>query len=90
MSKRLQLLHPQILNDDEIEKAVKEAEKYAAEDKKKKEEIETRNKLTSLVYQTEKSLKDLDDKLTPEDKAKIEAELNKVKETLKGTRYRGN
>lgn len=73
------------LNDDDIQKAVKEAEMYAAEDKKKKEEVEVRNQADSLVYQTEKSLKDLEDKLTPEDKAKIEAELNKVKETLKGT-----
>ncbi len=73
------------LNDDDIQKAVRDAEMYAAEDKKKKEEIETRNQADSLVYQTEKSLKDLDDKITPEDKAKIEAELNKVKETLKGT-----
>lgn len=73
------------LNDDDIQKAVKEAEMYAAEDKKKKEEVEVRNQADSLVYQTEKSLKDLEDKLTPEDKASIEAELNKVKETLKGT-----
>lgn len=73
------------LNDDDIDKAVKEAEMYAAEDKKRKEEVEVRNQADSLVYQTEKSLKDLGDKLTPEDKAKIEAELNKVKETLKGT-----
>lgn len=73
------------LNDDDIQKAVKEAEIYAAEDKKKKEEVEVRNQADSLVYQTEKSLKDLEDKLTPEDKTSIEAELNKVKETLKGT-----
>lgn len=73
------------LNDDDIQKAVKEAEMYAAEDKKKKEEVEVRNQADSLVYQTEKSLKDLEEKLTPEDKTSIEAELNKVKETLTGT-----
>ncbi|MDF2531660.1 MAG: molecular chaperone DnaK, partial [Clostridia bacterium] len=73
------------LNDDDIQKAVKEAEMYAAEDKKRKEEVEARNQADSLVYQTEKSLKDLGDKLSNEDKAKIEAELNRVKEALKGT-----
>jgi molecular chaperone DnaK len=73
------------LSDDDINTAVKEAERYAAEDKKKKEEVETRNNADSLVYQTEKNLKDLEDKLGSEDKAKIEAELNSVKEALKGT-----
>lgn len=73
------------LSDSEIDAAVKEAEKFAAEDKKKKEEIEVRNQADSLVYQTEKNLKDLEDKLAAEDKARIEAELNNVKEALKGT-----
>ena len=73
------------LSEDEIEKAVKEAEKYAAEDKKRKEEIEIRNNADSIVYQSEKTLKDLGDKLSPEDKSKIEAEINKVREALKGT-----
>ncbi len=73
------------LNDDEIENAVKEAEKFAAEDKKKKEEIDARNTADSLIYQSEKTLKDLGDKLSPEDKSKIETEINKVKEAVKGT-----
>jgi molecular chaperone DnaK len=73
------------LSESDIEAAVKEAEKYAAEDKKRKEEVEVRNNADSLVYQTEKNLKDLGDKLTSEDKARIEAELNNVKEALKGT-----
>jgi len=73
------------LSDSDINSAVKEAEMYAAEDKKKKEEVETRNNADNLVYQTEKNLKDLEDKLSSEDKAKIEAELNSVKEALKGT-----
>lgn len=73
------------LSNDEIDNAVKEAEKYAAEDKKRKEEVEIRNQADSLVYQTEKSLKDLGDKLSQEDKSKIEAELNHLKEALKGT-----
>lgn len=73
------------LSDSDIDAAVKEAEKYAAEDKKKKEEVEVRNNADSLVYQTEKNLKDLEDKLSSEDKARIEAELNNVKEAMKGT-----
>jgi len=73
------------LSDDDINNAVKEAEKFAAEDKKRKEEVEVRNQADSLVYQTEKNLKDLGDKLESGDKAKIEAELNNVKEALKGT-----
>ncbi|HWQ29399.1 MAG TPA: molecular chaperone DnaK [Negativicutes bacterium] len=73
------------LSDNDIEAAVKEAEKFAAEDKKKKEEVEIRNNADSLVYQTEKNLKDLEGKISSEDKAKIEAELHNVKEALKGT-----
>lgn len=73
------------LSDDEIDKAVKEAEKFAEEDKKRKEEIDTRNNADSLVYQSEKTLKDLGDKLSGEDKAKVESEIEKVKEALKGT-----
>ena len=73
------------LSDEDIEKAVKEAEKFAEEDRKNKESIEIRNNADSMVYQSEKSLKDLGDKLGPDDKAKIEAEINNVKEALKGT-----
>ncbi|MBE7022040.1 MAG: molecular chaperone DnaK [Ruminococcaceae bacterium] len=73
------------LSDDEIDKAVKEAEQFAAEDKKKKEEIDARNNADSLVYQSEKSLQDLGDKVDAADKAAIEAEIEKVKEALKGT-----
>ena len=73
------------LSDADIDKAVKEAEKFAAEDKKKKEEVEIRNSADSMVYQSEKTLKDLGDKLSSEDKSKVEAEINKVKEVLKGT-----
>ena len=73
------------LRDDEIEKAVKEAEKFAEEDKKKKEEIETRNNGDSIVYQTEKTLKELGDKVSPEDKTSIEEKLKSVKDALAGT-----
>jgi molecular chaperone DnaK len=73
------------LSDSDIDKAVKEAEKFAAEDKKRKEEIDARNNADSLIYQSEKSIKDLGDKVTDEDKSKVEAGVNKVKEALKGT-----
>ena len=73
------------LSEDEIQNAVKEAEKHASEDKKKKEEIDVRNNADSMVYQAEKTLKDLGDKLDSADKSKIEAEINKVKEAMKGT-----
>ncbi|MDO8686570.1 MAG: molecular chaperone DnaK [Clostridiales bacterium] len=71
------------LNDADIDKAVKEAEKFASEDKKKKEEAEAKNEADSMVYQSEKTLKDLGDKLESEDKSKIESEINKVKDALK-------
>ncbi len=73
------------LSDSEIDNAVKDAERFAEEDKKRKEEIDVRNNADSMVYQSEKTLKDLGDKLSSEDKAKIEAEIEKVKEALKGT-----
>ncbi len=73
------------LSDEEIDRAVKEAEKYAAEDKKRKEEVEVRNNADSMVFQSEKQLNELGDKLSAEDKAKIQDEINKVKEALKGT-----
>ncbi len=73
------------LSDADIDKAVKDAEKFASEDKKRKEEIEVRNNADSMVYQSEKTLKDLGDKLGSDDKAKVETEINNVKEALKGT-----
>jgi len=73
------------LSDEEIDKAVKEAEKFAQEDKKKKEEIEIRNNADTLVYQSEKSLTELGDKVDANDKAAIETAINNVKEALKGT-----
>ncbi len=73
------------LSDDEIEKAVKEAEKYAEEDKKKKEEIDIRNAGDQLVYQTEKTMADLGDKLSEEDKNAVQPLVDSLKEALKGT-----
>ena len=73
------------LTDAEIDKAVKEAEQFAAEDAKRKQEVETRNQADQLVYTTEKSLKELGDKVGAEDKAKIEAEVEALKQALQGT-----
>ena len=73
------------LSDEDIDRAVKEAEKYAEEDKKRKEEVETRNNAESIVYQCEKTLGELGDKIDANDKSDIEAEIAKVKEALGGT-----
>ena len=73
------------LSDEDIEKAVKDAEAHASEDKKKKEEIEARNNAESLVYNSEKTLKDLGDKISGEEKAKVETEIDNVKKALEGT-----
>ena len=72
------------LSEDEIKKAVREAEQFANEDKERKEEAETRNHADSMVYSTEKTLKELGDKLSAEDKAKVEAEVKAVQDALKG------
>ena len=60
------------MSEEDIKKAVNEAEQYAAEDKKRKEEVETVNQADSLIYQTEKTMKEMEDKLDPADKAKLE------------------
>jgi molecular chaperone DnaK len=73
------------LSDADIDKAVKDAERFAAEDKKRKEEIEIRNEADSLVYQTEKTLKETEGKIDAADKAAVEAEVAKVKQALQGT-----
>ena len=73
------------LNKDQIERMVKEAEVNAAEDKAKREEIEMRNQADNQVYQTEKTLKDLGDKISASEKAEVEAIIEKVKAALKGT-----
>jgi len=71
------------LSDEDIEKAVKEAEQFAAEDKKKKEAVDTRNAADNIVYQTEKTLTDLGDKISEDEKAGIQAEVDKLKDMLK-------
>ena len=73
------------LSQEDIDKAVKEAEQFAAEDKARKEEVDTHNNAEHLVYQTEKTLNDLGDKVTEEEKAPILAAIEKLKEANKGT-----
>ena len=73
------------LSDEEIDKAVKEAEQYAAEDKKAKESVETRNQADSLVYNTERTLKELGDKIASDDSARVQAEIDATKKALEGT-----
>ena len=73
------------MSKEDIEKAVKEAEQYAAQDKKLKEEVEVRNQADQMVYQSEKTLSEMGDKIPADDKAKVQGGIDKLKETLKGT-----
>ncbi len=73
------------LNEDEIEKMVNDAEAHAEEDRRKREEADVRNNADSLVYTTEKSLGELGDQVSPEDRSAIESALEDVKEALKGS-----
>ena len=73
------------MSKEDIDKAVKEAEAFAAEDKKKKEEVETRNAADQMVYQTEKSMNEFGDKVTQADKDSVNPKLDALKEALKGT-----
>ena len=73
------------LSQDEIDKAMHEAEQYAEQDKKNKEAVEVRNSAEQLVFQSEKALTDLGDKLSADEKSGVQAEIEKVKEALKGT-----
>ena len=73
------------LTDEDIEKAVKDAEAHAEEDKKRKDEIEVRNNAESLVYNSQKTIDELGDKISGEEKAKVETEIENVKKALEGT-----
>ncbi len=73
------------MSKEDVEKAVREAEQYAAEDAKRKEEIDTRNQGDQMVYQTEHTLEELGDKVDAAEKAEVESKLNELKETLKGS-----
>ena len=70
------------MSDDDIDKAVKEAAEYEAQDKKRKEAIDARNDADSMVFQTEKALEEVGDKIAPGDKAEVEADLNSLKEAI--------
>ena len=73
------------LSQDDIDKAVREAEQYAAEDKARKEEVDTHNEADQIAYQTEKTLTELGDKISADEKASIQASVDKLKELNKGT-----
>ncbi len=73
------------MSKEDIDKAVKEAEMYAAEDKKRREEVDTRNQGDQMVYQTEKTLSEMGDKLDPADRSEVESKLQGLKNALTGT-----
>ena len=73
------------MSDDDIEKAVKEAAEYEAQDKKRKEGIDARNEADSIVFQTEKALEEVGDKISADEKASVEADVTKLKELLEKT-----
>ena len=79
----IKITAPKKLSKEEIERMVKEAEKFAGEDTKKKEEVEAVNQADTLLYSTEKSLKDYGDKVSQTDRANIEARLNDLKQAIK-------
>jgi molecular chaperone DnaK len=70
------------MSDDEIDRAVKEAAEYEAQDKKRKEAIDAKNDADSFVFQTEKAIEEVGDKLDPADKANVEAELKNLKDLV--------
>ncbi len=73
------------MSDDEIDRAVKEAAQYEAEDKRRKEAVDTRNEADSIVFQTEKALADVGDKIAESDKATVQADIDRIKELLQKT-----
>ena len=73
------------MSKEDIDKAVKEAEMYAAEDARRKDEIDTRNQGDQMVYQTEKTLQEMGDKLDPADRSEVESKLQSLKSALTGT-----
>ena len=75
------------MSKDDIDKAVKEAEQFAAEDKKRKEQIDIRNGADQMIFQCEKTLNELGDKVSAEEKADVEAKISALREELKGENY---
>ena len=80
----IRITAPKKLSKEEIEKMVRDADKFAADDAKKKEEVEIKNQADTLVYSTEKSLKEFGDKVSGEEKENIQKKLDELKEALKG------
>lgn len=80
----IRITAPKKLSKEEIDKMVKDAEKFAAEDDKRKEEVELRNQADTLAYSTEKSLKEFGDKISASDKENIQQKLDDLKEAIKG------
>ncbi|MBQ6263555.1 MAG: Hsp70 family protein, partial [Clostridia bacterium] len=72
------------MSKEDIDKAVRDAEKFAEDDKKAKEKVEVKNRAESMIYQCEKSLSDLGDKVTEDEKKPIRDAIDKLKETMKG------
>jgi len=70
------------LSKDEVDKMVKEAERFAEEDRRKREEAETRNRADTLVYQTERMLKDVGDKISADERGQVEAKLKALKDAI--------
>jgi molecular chaperone DnaK len=81
----IKITHSSGLSESEIEKMKKDAKEHEGEDKKKKEQIDIKNQADSLVFQSEKQLKEFESKLNPETKMKIQTALDRLKETMKGT-----
>ncbi len=74
------------MSDDEIERAVKEAQEYEAQDKKRKEAIDTRNEADSMVFQVEKALNEVGDKVDASEKANVQADVDALKKLLEETK----
>ncbi len=72
------------MSQEDIDKAVKDAEKFAEEDKKAKEAVDTKNRADTMIFQSEKTLEELGDKVDAADKADVQAAIDKLKETVKG------
>lgn len=81
----MRITAPKKLSKEEIDKMIKEAEQFADQDKKKKEEVEVKNQADTLIYSVEKSLKDFGDKVSQDERLDIERKLNDLKEAVKGT-----
>ena len=74
-----------MLSKDDVDKMVRDAESHADEDKKRREEVELRNQAEQLTYQAERTLKDLGDKVSAEDRAAVESQVATLREALKGS-----